>query len=121
MLRCSSSIRRGCVFVLAACASLPVVTSSSSPTAGDRSRGGRRRRQFVAPFPSVVAAVPSVLMADSKHISLIIHHRGRFEHDSNGVFAYVDGETEIVDWVNVDKFSGKLIKDILSKIGYPNN
>ncbi|MED6170926.1 hypothetical protein PIB30_035797 [Stylosanthes scabra] len=59
-------------------------------------------------------------MADSKHISLVIHHRGRFETDSNGVFAYVDGETEIVDWVNVDKLSGELIKDILSKIGYPS-
>ncbi|MED6196369.1 hypothetical protein PIB30_046778 [Stylosanthes scabra] len=71
-------------------------------------------------YPSIVAAIPYVLMVELKHISLIIHYRGRFEHDSNGVFAYVDGETEIVDWVNLDCVSGELIKDILSKIGYPS-
>ncbi|MED6111107.1 hypothetical protein PIB30_049482 [Stylosanthes scabra] len=45
-------------------------------------------------------------IADSKHISLVIHHRGRLETSSNGVVAYVDDETTIVDWVNVDKPSG---------------
>ncbi|MED6191912.1 hypothetical protein PIB30_004989 [Stylosanthes scabra] len=57
-------------------------------------------------------------MAESKHISLIIHHRGKFEHDSNGVFAYVDGETGIVDWHGMDPAHGlkvfKYDKDVIT-------
>ncbi|MED6182937.1 hypothetical protein PIB30_033343 [Stylosanthes scabra] len=64
--------------------------------------------------PLVLGSRPDVHlhdMANSKHISSIIHHRGRLETGSNGVVAYVDGETTIVDWVNVDKLSGVLIND----------
>ncbi|MED6108291.1 hypothetical protein PIB30_022421 [Stylosanthes scabra] len=60
-------------------------------------------------------------MATSKHISLVINHRGIIERSSNGLLSYVDGETSIFDWVNVDMLSGILmIKDILTKIGYPS-
>ncbi|MED6130553.1 hypothetical protein PIB30_002148 [Stylosanthes scabra] len=66
----------------------------------------RHRRPLVAvtvPPSFEAVALPSLEMVDTKyiglfiHYSLVIHHRGRFEKDSDGIFAYIEGETTIVD------------------------
>ncbi|RYR04071.1 hypothetical protein Ahy_B06g083620 [Arachis hypogaea] len=52
------------------------------------------------------------------HITLSIHHRGRFERDPVGKVSYIGGEVTEIERVNVDTLNGFFISDLLKDIGY---
>ncbi|RYR59524.1 hypothetical protein Ahy_A05g025417 [Arachis hypogaea] len=52
------------------------------------------------------------------HITLSIHHRGRFERKSVGKVSYIGGEVTEIERVNVDTLNGFFISDLLKGIGY---
>ncbi|RYR08308.1 hypothetical protein Ahy_B05g075922 [Arachis hypogaea] len=52
------------------------------------------------------------------HITLSIHHRGRFEREPVGKLSYIGGEVSEIERVNVDTLNGFFISDLLKDIGY---
>ncbi|RYR73442.1 hypothetical protein Ahy_A02g007792 [Arachis hypogaea] len=52
------------------------------------------------------------------HITLSIHHRGRFEREPVGKVSYIGGEVTEIERVNVDTLNGFFISDLLKDIGY---
>ncbi|KAL4301545.1 hypothetical protein AHAS_Ahas17G0311600 [Arachis hypogaea] len=52
------------------------------------------------------------------HITLSIHHRGRFEREPVGKVSYIGGEVTEIERINVDTLNGFFISDLLKDIGY---
>ncbi|RYQ98967.1 hypothetical protein Ahy_B07g086810 [Arachis hypogaea] len=52
------------------------------------------------------------------HITLSIHHKGRFEREPVGKVSYIGGEVMEIVRVNVDTLNGFFISDLLKDIGY---
>ncbi|RYR05176.1 hypothetical protein Ahy_B06g085052 [Arachis hypogaea] len=52
------------------------------------------------------------------HITLSIHHRGRFEREPVGKVSYIGGEVTEIERVNVDTLNDFFISDLLKDIGY---
>ncbi|XLR57758.1 hypothetical protein S83_008430 [Arachis hypogaea] len=52
------------------------------------------------------------------HITLSIHHRGRFERGPCGKVSYISGEVTEIERINVDTLNGFFISDLLKDIEY---
>ncbi|MED6128724.1 hypothetical protein PIB30_100767 [Stylosanthes scabra] len=78
------------------------------------------RHEWLHPLPLHYCPFILLVISDFQtmdYFSVIVHHSGKFK-GKVGRGQYVDGEKEIVDWCDRDKWSLLEVYDMLEKLGY---